>query len=133
MMMMIFMIYMYYILTIPSTSQLFLILIFVHLSSTYACLYLFNHYAYVYLCLHRDAYKKVINQFIGISNIRLNELLNLQETMEVESDEILKDLSIETINDKIKFDTNWVFINSRLLAMRFMKDMMILTRNYTDN
>lgn len=85
------------------------------------------------LCYARDAFKKVINTFIGISNIRLNDLLNLQESMDPESDVLIYELSMETLNDKVKMDTNWIFINSKLLAMRFMKEMMQVTRLYHES
>jgi hypothetical protein len=83
--------------------------------------------------LHRDAYKKVINQFIGISNIRLNDLINLQDTMDPMSQESIMELHLDTLNDKIKMDLNWVFVNSRLLAVRFMKEMMTFTKIYSEN
>ena len=83
--------------------------------------------------LHRDAYKKVINQFIGISNIRLNDLINLQDTMDPMSQESIMDLHLDTLNDKIKMDLNWVFVNSRLLAVRFMKEMMTFTKIYSED
>ena len=83
--------------------------------------------------LLRDAYKKVINQFIGISNIRLNDLINLQDTMDPMSQESIMDLHLDTLNDKIKMDLNWVFVNSRLLAVRFMKEMMTFTKIYSED
>ena len=52
--------------------------------------------------------------------------------MEPMSQEVIIELNLETINDKIKMDLNWVFINSRLLAVRFMKEMMMFTKIYSE-